>query len=177
MQLHFPQPIGYRRQLQWNGGHGRLRAVLSQCDGLRGNVVGTWNVTSSCLGLSSSNLDIGAAGLNPSACNNVTLSGSLTVTGTWTANANGTYTDGTTTTGNVAVGNAGRVLESFGDQITCDGINATACGMGLATAIAHRRGRRVHVHGHGPADGRDRVADRGSAKKRQLHHGGQRPHR
>ena len=49
-------------------------------------------------------------------CKNVKLTGSLTVSGTWTANANGTYTDGTTTSGTVQIGAAGRVLESFGDQ-------------------------------------------------------------
>ena len=83
------------------GGSGPSCPSVTACGG---DVVGTWNVTSSCLTLSSSNLDIGAAGLDPSACKNVTLSGSLTVTGTWTANANGTYTDGTTTTGNVQIG-------------------------------------------------------------------------
>ena len=54
-----------------------------------GSVVGTWNVTSSCLKLGGT-LDITGAGLDPRTCNNVAITGSLSVTGTWTANANGT---------------------------------------------------------------------------------------
>src|SRR6202044_1898981 len=49
-----------------------------------GSVVGSWTVSSSCLTLSDSNLDISLAGLDPRSCTNVTVSGSLTVTGTWT---------------------------------------------------------------------------------------------
>src|SRR5262245_61097595 len=49
-----------------------------------GSVLGTWTVTSSCLTLSSTDLDITYAGLDPRTCDKVTLSGSLTVSGTWT---------------------------------------------------------------------------------------------
>ena len=95
-------------------------------------MVGTWNVSSSCLDLSSSNLDIGPAGLDPSACKNVTLAGSLAVTGTWTANANGTYTDGTTTSGNVQIGMPAGCLKLSGTTVTCDGITGPLAGMGFA---------------------------------------------
>src|SRR5580765_7364159 len=60
-----------------------------------GSVVGTWTVTSSCLALSG-DMDVMFASLG---CKTVPVSGSLHVTGTWTANANGTYTDNTVTTG------------------------------------------------------------------------------
>src|SRR4051812_7167671 len=63
-----------------------------------GNVVGTWNVTSSCLALGGK-LDISLAGLDPTSCTNVGITGSLNVSGSWTGNADGTYMDGATTMG------------------------------------------------------------------------------
>src|SRR4051794_18371431 len=60
-----------------------------------GSVVGTWKVASSCLTMSgdmeTSFLSLG--------CPTVPVSGSLSVTGTFVANSDGTYTDNTTTTG------------------------------------------------------------------------------
>ena len=84
-----------------------------------GSPVGTWNVTSSCLTLTSGNLDISNAGLDPTSCKNVTLTGSLTVTGTWTANANGTYTDGTTTSGTAQLALPAGCLMISGTTTTC----------------------------------------------------------
>src|SRR5262245_14544075 len=40
-----------------------------------GSVVGTWNVTSSCLRLNATDLDISLAGLDPTSCKNVTMTG------------------------------------------------------------------------------------------------------
>ena len=62
-------------------------------------------VNSSCLDvLADSNVDISLAGLDPRSCNQVTISGSLNVTwNVFTANADGTYTDGTTTSGTAQV--------------------------------------------------------------------------
>jgi hypothetical protein len=57
-----------------------------------GDVVGTWKVTSSCLSLSG-DMDVELASLG---CKTVPVTGSLDVSGTWTANGNGTYTDNTT---------------------------------------------------------------------------------
>jgi hypothetical protein len=98
-----------------------------------GNVVGTWNVTSTCLKLSATNLDISAAGLDPSSCTNVTASGSLNVSGTWTANADGTYTDGTTTSGTVQIGLVAGCLRLSGTMVTCDGISRPMEGLGFST--------------------------------------------
>src|ERR1035438_2834283 len=67
-------------------GGGLSCANVTACGG---SVVGTWAVSSSCLTLSDSNLDISLAGLDPRSCTNVTLSGSLNVTGTWTAKSDG----------------------------------------------------------------------------------------
>ena len=62
-----------------------------------GDVVGTWKVTSACLSLSG-NMDASLLGMG---CPSVPIVGTMNVTGTWTANASGTYEDNTTTTGSI----------------------------------------------------------------------------
>jgi hypothetical protein len=95
-----------------------------------GSVVGTWTVSSSCLKLSGK-LDIAAAGLDPRSCTNPTISGSLQVTGTWTANADGTYTDGTTTTGDAKVELPAGCLQISGTTTNCEGVNSPLSGVGF----------------------------------------------
>src|SRR5581483_11063357 len=73
-------------------GGGTSCTNVSACGG---SVVGTWNVTSSCLQVSGS-LAVSMAGAG---CPSAPITGSLTVTGTFTANADGTYSDGTITSG------------------------------------------------------------------------------
>jgi hypothetical protein len=98
-----------------------------------GNVVGTWNVSSSCLTLSDSNVDISLAGLDPRSCTNVTISGSLAVTGTFTAKSDTTYTDGTTTTGTAQVKLPAGCLMISGTTTTCEKIGGPfAGGLGFA---------------------------------------------
>jgi hypothetical protein len=63
-----------------------------------GDLVGTWNVTSSCLNLSG---DMSVE-LLEMGCKTVPATGFLKVTGTWTVDAKGNYTDDTTTTGSVS---------------------------------------------------------------------------
>ena len=75
-------------------------ALAPNCPGVTpcgGSVVGTWTVTSSCLALSG-DMDVVLASLG---CTTVPVTGSLHVTGTWTANSDGTYTDNTVTTGSI----------------------------------------------------------------------------
>src|SRR5215831_1249994 len=60
-----------------------------------GSLVGTWTVASSCLSVSGQ-VDLTLVGAG---CPSAPVTGSLQVTGTWTANADGTYMDDTTTTG------------------------------------------------------------------------------
>ena len=71
----------------------------ASCDNVTacgGNAVGTWTVSSSCLNVSGQ-LDVQAVfGLT---CPSGQVTGSLQVAGTWTANADGTFTDNTITTG------------------------------------------------------------------------------
>jgi len=88
---------------------------------------------SSCVSLNSSNLDISLAGLDPSSCKNVTLSGSATVTGTWTAKADGTFMDGTTTTGMAKLQMPAGCLKLSGTMIGCEDINRSLEGLGFAS--------------------------------------------
>ena len=97
-----------------------------------GDVVGTWNVMTSCLKITSSNLDISLAGLDPTSCKNVQLEGYLTVNGSWSANANGTYTDGTTTTGNVRMALPAGCLRLSGTTTTCARIGGPFAGVGFS---------------------------------------------
>lgn len=98
-----------------------------------GNVVGSWSVNSSCLALGGT-LDISAAGLDPSSCKNVTISGSLNVTGTFTAAADGTYMDGTTTSGTAKIEMPAGCLQISGTTTTCVRISGPLQGLGFASA-------------------------------------------
>jgi hypothetical protein len=95
-----------------------------------GNVVGTWNVQSSCLTVSG-NLDLTLAGLN---CPAPPVSGSLHVTGSFTANADTTDADNTTTTGTEQFTLAPTCLMLSGTTTTCDGITGPIQGgLGFAS--------------------------------------------
>ena len=85
-----------------------------------GNVVGTWNVSASCLKLSGA-LDLPTAGLDPRSCTSAPLTGTLSVTGSLTINADETYTDNTTTTGSAHVDLAAGCLLISGTKIDCKG--------------------------------------------------------
>ncbi|HEY5955646.1 MAG TPA: arabinofuranosidase catalytic domain-containing protein [Polyangiaceae bacterium] len=63
-----------------------------------GNVVGTWNVTTSCLTLSG-DYDVALGGLG---CATIPVTGSLQTTGSLIVKGDGTYTDNTTTTGTIS---------------------------------------------------------------------------
>src|SRR5512146_2368902 len=113
-----------------SAGSGGACADVTPCGG---NAVGTWSVSSSCLKVSSTNLDISHAGLDPRSCKNVGLSGSLSVTGTWTANADGSYTDGTTTSGTVQLQLPAGCLNISGTTTTCKGVNGPLSGLGFSS--------------------------------------------
>ncbi|MEP7052169.1 MAG: arabinofuranosidase catalytic domain-containing protein [Pseudomonadota bacterium] len=82
-----------------------------------GSVVGTWNVTASCLKVSGT-LDLTLIGAG---CPTAPVTGSLDVTGTWTANSNGTYTDHTTTTGQEQFTLDAKCLVISSTQTDCPG--------------------------------------------------------
>ncbi len=113
-----------------SGGSSGSCTNVSACGGA---VVGTWSVSSACLDISSSNLDISLAGLDPNSCKNVTMTGSLNVSGTWTANSDGTYTDTTTTTGSAQIQLPAGCLMLSGTTTTCSHIESPLTGLGFSS--------------------------------------------
>jgi hypothetical protein len=108
------------------GGAGGACPDVTPCGG---SVVGTWTVTSSCLKVAGT-LDLSLVGAG---CPSAPVTGSLQVSGTWTANADGTYTDGTTTTGSeqFTLGPACLVISST--PVTCDGAASIIKNLGFAS--------------------------------------------
>jgi len=103
-----------------------LCANVTACGG---DVVGTWNVTGSCLTVSG-DMDVSSFGLG---CPTVTATGTLTVTGTWTANGDGTYTDNTTTSGTETLELPTTCLDVSGTHTTCSRISAPLSSVGFAS--------------------------------------------
>ncbi len=117
-------------------------AAVASCTNVTacgGTPTGKWAVGSSCLTLSGS-LDLASAGLDPRSCNSASITGNLTVSGTFTANADGTYTDGTTTTGTAQVELAAGCLQISGTSINCQGaqtaLESAGLGLGTCTPVA-----------------------------------------
>src|SRR6478735_7399341 len=88
-----------------------------------GSVVGTCTASSPCLKVDGK-LDISKASLDPRTCVSPTISGTLNVSGTFSAAASGTFTDGTTTKGNLTVQLPAGCLQISGTTVNCKGINA-----------------------------------------------------
>jgi hypothetical protein len=95
-----------------------------------GSVVGTWNVTSSCVTLSG-NMDVSLASLG---CATVPATGSLQTTGTYTAKADGTYTDNTTTKGSVTFPLAASCLSISSVPVSCEKAGSIFTALGWTTA-------------------------------------------
>ena len=87
-------------------------ANVSPCGG---DVVGTWNVTSSCLAVTG-NLDMSGFGIG---CASAPITGSLKVTGTWTAKSDGTYSDSLTISGTEQITLGAACLTISGTTTTC----------------------------------------------------------
>lgn len=85
-----------------------------------GNAVGTWTASSSCIKVTGQ-LDIAEAGLDPRSCTAAPMTGSLTVTGSFTAKPDGTYVDDTVTTGTAHVDMVAGCLMISGTGINCMG--------------------------------------------------------
>jgi len=103
-----------------------------------GNVVGTWNVTSSCLRLTGA-MDVSLAGLG---CKTVPLSsGSLQVTGKWTGNADGTYADNTTTTGSIAFPLDASCLTISSVPTTCERAAVIFAALGWSATCSSANGQ------------------------------------
>ncbi len=95
-----------------------------------GSVVGTWNVTSSCLSLSG-DMDVSLGSLG---CKTVPVNGTLQTTGSFVADANGTYTDKTTTTGSVTVPLSASCLTISSVAVACEKVAGTLAALGWTTA-------------------------------------------
>lgn len=80
-----------------------------------GDIVGSWTVTSSCLDVTGE-IDLTTLGM---ACHSVPVTGHLEVTGTWTANPDGTYSDQTLTSGTEQIVVPSSCLSITGTPITC----------------------------------------------------------
>ena len=94
-----------------------------------GDVVGTWTVTSSCLTVTGK-LDL--VGFFGPDCTTAPVTGSLQVSGTWTAKADGTYTDNTKTTGHEQITLAQPCLKFSGTVLTCDQATGPVQSMGYS---------------------------------------------
>jgi len=93
-----------------------------------GDVLGTWTVASSCLTVSG-NVDMSSFGLG---CTEATVSGSLDVTGTFTANGDGSFTDETTTTGVEQLEIPAACLNISGTITTCDRVGPPMVSLGYS---------------------------------------------
>lgn len=116
-----------------DGVDGQTAGTCSNVTACGGSVVGTWTVASSCLTVSGS-LDTGSIGLG---CASSPVTGSLHVSGTFTANANGSYADNTTTTGAEQIALDASCLHVSGTTVTCDrlsGANGPLAAIGYASA-------------------------------------------
>jgi hypothetical protein len=89
-----------------------------------GEVVGTWSVTSSCLRVSGQ-MDMSSLGIG---CKSAGITGSLKVTGTWSAKSDGTYSDNTVTTGDEQLSLPASCREISGTTTTCKNIAAGLAG-------------------------------------------------
>ena len=106
-----------------SGGGGPIDCTdLAPCGG---DVIGTW-AAASCELTVSGMADIALAGLG---CTMAPATGSLLVSGTWTASAGGTYMDDTTTTGQVVHELAAACLMVSGFATTCDRVVLDSIGL------------------------------------------------
>jgi hypothetical protein len=107
-------------------------SVEASCESVApcgGDVVGTWVVAGSCLPVSGE-ADMSGFGLG---CTSAPVTGALEVTGTWTANADGTFTDETTTLGDVQLELPSECLNVSGTIAMCDRLSGALQSLGLAT--------------------------------------------
>jgi hypothetical protein len=109
-----------------SGGGGGGAVSCTDAAPCGGDVVGTWNATESCVQVSG-DLDVSNFGLG---CSTVTVTGSLQVTGMLTANADGTYTDNTTTTGSEQLAVPASCLLVSGTTTTCSRISGPLASIG-----------------------------------------------
>jgi non-reducing end alpha-L-arabinofuranosidase len=109
-----------------SSGNGPSCSNVTPCGG---DITGTWTVTSSCLKVTGG-LDLASFGAG---CATAPVTGSLQVTGTWTANADGTYTDNTTTSGDEHFTLAPSCLVISSTPVTCKGAGGLLTSLGYSS--------------------------------------------
>jgi hypothetical protein len=92
-------------------------------------VVGTWTVAGSCLNVGEV-VNMSSFGLG---CSEAPISGTMEVSGSMTFNADGTFTDMTTTTGAAEILLPGSCLEVSGTVTQCTAIGSPLTSAGFAT--------------------------------------------
>jgi hypothetical protein len=117
-----------------NGGGGASSCPAGSTCG--GSVVGSWTVTSSCLTVSGT-LDVSLGSLG---CKTVPATGSLHVTGSWTAKADGTYADNTVTTGSITFPLAPACLSVSSVNVSCDKAAGAISALGWASVTCTSTG-------------------------------------
>ena len=105
-----------------------LCSIVTPCGG---DVLGTWTVTASCLTV---NGDMALPFVGLDHCESVLVTGSLDVTGTWTANGDGTYSDDTHTTGSHHLEFGEECKRFDATPIGCDTLGAFVEYLGYADA-------------------------------------------
>jgi non-reducing end alpha-L-arabinofuranosidase len=91
-----------------------------------GDLVGTWEVTSSCLAISGDmDTSMGSIG-----CKNLPVSGSVQVTGTWTVKADGSYKDNTTVKGSMSFTLESSCLSVSSVPVECKNMGAAFTTLG-----------------------------------------------
>jgi hypothetical protein len=96
-----------------------------------GDVVGTWVVAGSCLPVSGM-ANVSGFGLG---CTAAPVTGLLEVTGTWTARADGTFTDQTITSGDSQLELPPECLNVSGTITTCDRLGGAFQALGYASVL------------------------------------------
>jgi hypothetical protein len=95
-----------------------------------GDLVGTWQVQSACLNLSG---DMSVE-LLEMGCLSVPVTGSLRVSGTWTADGKGNYTDNTTTTGSITFPLSSSCMTVSSTPVQCSNMGNLFTAAGWKTA-------------------------------------------
>jgi hypothetical protein len=113
-----------------SSGGGMPAASCSNVAPCGGSVVGSWKVASSCMKLSGQ-MDVSLSSLG---CATVPVTGSLTTTGTFIANADGTFVDNTTTTGSATFPLAPSCLSVSSVPRTCEELMSNFESLGWTTS-------------------------------------------
>lgn len=112
-----------------SGGTGNAGSCAS-AEACGGNVVGNWTVASSCLDVEGE-FDVRGLGLG---CSSARITGSRVVAGTLSANADGTYADRTTTSGEDRLELADECLTVSGTLVACERIGPIFAAFGYESA-------------------------------------------